>query len=107
MELAAEFKLVVTAVRGALGEGYVGVDDFEFEADADTCGTIPVAAAPPTTTPVSSTLPTNTFPECSFAETTCGWVEDDSHTWRRTQVSDLNAEGYDGPKEDHDGNNED
>ena len=59
------------------------------------------------TTPFSSIPPVNTFPECSFSTSTCEWVNGDFHTWRRTRVSDLNAEGYDGPKEDHDGNNED
>ena len=108
VEQAEKYKLIVTAVRGEAGEGYVGIDDFHFEADAENCDIMPSEAAPtPTNAPTDSpTSSPNTFPECSFAETTCGWEVDDSQSlvWVRTKTSDLDEEGADyHPKEDHDG----
>ena len=102
------YKIVVTAVRGDKGEGYVAIDDFEFKVDEDICETIPVEAVPNPTNPPTD-IPTDApdkFPDCRFEEDTCGWVVDDSQSlvWMRTQVSDLTQMGYDAPKRDHDGN---
>ena len=96
-ELVEKYKLIMTAVRGDEGQGYVAIDDFSFKIDAEVCETMPSEAVPnPTNAPTNAPTDASTnapdkFPDCSFQENTCGWTRDESQNlvWMRTQVSDL------------------
>ena len=109
VQMMEKFKLIVTAVRGEKGSGYVAIDDFHFEEDADSCELVPPEASPSSTSPSTfvptDPTPTSSFPDCNFDENTCGWETGNSENlaWERTRVSDLTDEGFDHPLEDHDG----
>ena len=74
------YKIVISVERSDAFLGYVAIDDFEFQFNAEDCTRLPANAKPTTTTTSTSTTtpPTTPIPEairnCTFEdENLCGW----------------------------------
>ena len=104
------FQIVISAVRGETGMGYVAVDDFHFSHSADDeefCAIRPEAASPTSSTavPTSTTEFPGSLPRCNFDADTCDWeLFGLGFKWYITNSANLSAAGLPGPLAAHEGN---
>ena len=91
--------------HGEESSGFAAVDSivFNYDTSMKDCDTLPPSAdVGSSSTP---TQPANSFPDCKFEESECGWIIDEhaNMKWVRTRNQDLADMGYDGPSEEWDG----
>jgi hypothetical protein len=87
-------QLILEAFHGAGEIGYAAVDQIHENKDgaATNCETVPVEAAPVTTTAAPTTVtPPIGFHPCNFEESTCGWYSSSESglSWRRGSSNDF------------------
>ena len=103
-----EYKLVISARRGDINNGYVALDDFLFEkTSVESCEIKPPGAEPSaSTTSTSSSASPPAFPDCDFEENFCDvWHTDEqingTELFVFIRTSGSLHDGGDGPQHDH------